>query len=230
MFVLIVLYSFCITIIRCECPGNELLYNPCKCVFKLNDSNIYCGGDSDYDLSKVFEKLSKNLTENQKYFHKFYLNNTYINALKENTFKDITFDEIWIQNCSNLTSIHKNAFTTTQLITTELVIENNPKLYQSDDNSLFESISKFIALILLTLKNNNITHIPDNAFKPLNGYQNNLIYLHFSGLSIQSIGSRPFYYLKSLTYIDFANTSISYIPENALSIKETSKQLLRLDL
>ena len=64
-------------------PGNALLYNPCKCVVESNLSTIYCGGDSDYDLSQVFEKLRKNLTQNEKHLNKFILNNTYGECLKE---------------------------------------------------------------------------------------------------------------------------------------------------
>ena len=120
------------------------------------------------------------------------MNNTYINALKENTFKDMTFGEIWIKNCNNLTTIHKNTFTTTSNITKHLVIYNNPKLHDLNDNSIFESITQFIAIQTLDLNDNNITHIPDYAFKPLNGNQNNLTELHISGQSIHSIGSRPF--------------------------------------
>ena len=157
------------------------------------------------------------------------MNNTFITELKENTFKDITFDEITIENCDNLTKIHKNAFIETEFVTKGLYIKEN-FLLSSDDNSIFEVFSKFINLEELQLEDNNITEIPSNAFQRIIGYQDNLRNLSFSGETIKKIGSRPFSLLNGLTHLTISNTMINYIPEDAFEFEEGSNQQLTLEL
>ena len=66
----------------------------------------------------MFQKLGNNLNKSQKHFKGFGLiQNDFITELKENTFSDITFDAIVFNICGNLKTIHRNAFTTTNLIT-----------------------------------------------------------------------------------------------------------------
>ena len=121
-------------------------------------------GKQDRDLVKIFQTLEKNLNKTQKHFKGFHLNNTFITELKENTFSDITFDYIEIESCTVLKTIHKNAFTTTDLVASEIIIRNNPIL-TSPDNLIFEVLSKFGRAKLIWFYNNNITEIPSNAFQ-----------------------------------------------------------------
>ena len=67
------------------------------------------------------------------------MNNTFITELKENTFSDITFGYIEIEYCSKLKTIHRNAFDTTDQVTTDLSIGENPSLV-SPDNSIFDAM------------------------------------------------------------------------------------------
>ena len=135
-----------INITSSVCPNNNLL-KPCRCLNELEDLKgdiVQCGGNEDIDLVQIFQTLEKHLPKTSKNFKRFYLNNTLITELKENTFSDITFDGIEIEGCSKLKSIHKNAFTTTELVTTELIFDYNALI--SSDNSIFSAVGKFVNL------------------------------------------------------------------------------------
>ena len=201
------------------CPPAKLL-EPCTC----NSGCIYCVGNEDIDLVKIFQTLENNLTKNEKHFNEFYLSNTFITELKENTFSDITFDNIHIHRCLNLKSIHKNAFTTTDQVINALYIEENP-LLSSPNNSIFEAVNKFTQLVTWSLSGNNITEIPSNAFKNRQG-QMKIITMY--GQSIRKIGENVFSNFKNLERIHLIHTSIDFIPENAFEFKEESNQSLVL--
>ena len=208
-----------------ECPINKGSLAPfCTC----NNNRISCSGNETIDLANIFHSL--NLTEDQKHFSLFELNNTAIYELEENTFKDITFDQIVIQNCFNLTKIGKNAFNRTTLYTTSITIVNNRQLSQSDDNSLFEAMSRFVNIKEITIRGNNIREIPSNAFHPINGYQNKLNSLTIVDNGIRKLGNNAFYYLKNLTYISLASNSIDYIPNNGFNFEKSSPNVLTLYL
>ena len=170
-----------------KCP-NSLSIKPCICT----DGSITCMGKDFVDLKHIFMNLGKILTKNEKHFKSFELNNTAINELKENTFGEITFDYIFINNCSNLTTIHKNAFTTTNLVTIYLSIYNYNNLIQTEENNIFEVLSKFINIETIYLFNNNIKEIPSNAFKPINGIQNKLQDLCIYDKSLIKLGKKAF--------------------------------------
>ena len=196
---------------------------PCKFVKK--EKSIYCGGSIAYDLKGVFSKFSKQLSDNEKHFNTFHLNNTAIEELVDNMFDEITFDKIVIQLCSNLKQIHRNAFNITNLVTKTLEFNNNFEL-GSTDNSIFDVFSSFPMIEDISLSFNNITEIPSNAFKPINGYQKNLKRLLF-GDSFKRIGTSPFFNLDNLDDLVF-NTDLESIPENAFSFKNKSD--LHLDI
>ena len=206
------------------CPVSESI-KPCVCakVLGINSWDIKCGGHSDIDLVNIFQTLEKNLTKTEKHFNRFYLNNTFITELKENTFKDITFDDIIIENCTNLSKIHVNAFNQTDLVTKYLYISGSFKL-SSSDNSIFEVISKFVNLEELQLENNNITEIPSNIFNN----QDELEFLTFKGKSIKKLGPRAFSSLHRLKSIEISYTSIEYIPEYAFEFDQESNQTIAI--
>jgi hypothetical protein len=74
----------------------------------------------------MFSKICQILTENEKHFKQFYLNNTAITELEENTFLEITFNEILIKNAKNLKSINSDAFNSTNLVTKVFEVYNSP--------------------------------------------------------------------------------------------------------
>ena len=145
------------------CPERNII-NPCIC----SSDQFVCGGNQNIDLLKIFQTLGKNLTKTGKHFNSFQLSNSFMTELKENTFSDITFDVIYITENSNLKTIHKNAFNTTNFITDEIHLLLNPKL-TSPDNSIFDAMSQFVRANYIDLYKNNITSIPSNAFRNIAG-------------------------------------------------------------
>ena len=202
------------------CPPKESL-SPCTC---FND-NIYCQGKEDLDLLKVFERLSENTT--QKHFYELNVNNAKIKELEENCLKGFTFEVIWIYDCPELTTINRNAFNETTLVTKDLQIYGNPKL-SSPDNSIFEVLSKFKRVEYIYLGQSNITEIPSEAFKPVNGNQDHLINIHINSTSLAKIGERAFFHLNSLNFIQISNTNIQTIPANAFAFEKVSNQSLTI--
>ena len=207
------------------CPSTDYL-KPCTC--RLEE--IRCGGNESYNLATIFQVLRLNTLDDNKRFVKFELTNTAIDVLEENTFKDILFNDISIHNCDNLTKIHKNAFSATTSYTQNIEIYNNSRLSQSEDNSLFEGLSKFVKIQSINLNSNNISEIPNNAFRPLYGYQNYLTTLSFANNPITRLGNNGFYYLNSLAKLDLQNASIDSIPNNAFNFEKTSQTLIQIEL
>ena len=173
--------------------------------------------------------LEKKLTLNEKHFKKFNLNNTFNTELKENTFSDITFDEIYINSCSKLKTIHRNAFNTTDSVTKRFVMTFNPAL-SSPYNSIFETVSKFTLLEFIYISGNNITEIPSNAFQNIVGEQDQLKEIRLAGESFRELGNNTFSKLKNLKNLKIIGTSIEFIPENAFEFNEDSEQQLRIYL
>ena len=208
-----------------ECPDSSLI-KPCFCIY----DSINCGGNHDIDLVKIFETLSKHLTETKsgKRFNGFHLNNTFITELKENTFSDITFGGINIENCHSLRSIHENAFSKADLVVENFNLVNNTMLSWKN-TSIFKILSKFHQIQTIELSyNNNIHEIPPNAF------ENNLAKLEqlliFKPGSLTKLGGHAFSKLTALRMLHILQTSIDLIPERAFEFNEVSKQSLTLYL
>ena len=197
---------------------------PCK--FMANDQAIFCGGNTDIDLKAMFHNFSKQLSDNEKHFKKFYLSNTYIKVLEENTFDEITFDEIYINYCSNLTNIARHAFTATDLVTKEFVLQKNNKL--SMDKTIYTILSSFMNIESITLSDIGFNEIPSNAFRPLIGYQKYLRELEITQ-TFTKIGSHSFSNLKNLTQLTLDIKDLHSIPDYAFVFEEYSDQLFRID-
>ena len=206
------------------CPKSDLI-SPCTC---LGDA-ISCSGTTPIDIEAIFHKLGLSLTKEEKRFHSFNLNNTSVSHLKENTFKDIVFDEIHIHDCNNLTVINENAFVQTSLVTKKVSIFLNPKL-TSPGNSIFRLLSKFVLAENILLSYGNITEIPDEAFKPVVGYQDNLHFVTIYGQSISKLGHRAFSSLRNIRSIEIGNTSIHTIPDGAFEFEESTNTTLYVQL
>ena len=209
------------------CPDRSLI-KPCECYeIRRHENQLSCYGNEYIDLVKIFQTLENNLTKTGKHFKVFHLNNTFISELKENTFSDITFDEILIKSCAKLKSIHKNAFNTTDQVITILTIEDTPML-TSPDNSIFQSLSKFVRAEYITLSLTNITEIPSNAFQTIEGKQDHLDGLIFIGSSFRKLGNNAFSQFNNLSILQFLDTSIDFIPENAFQFNDDSEKPLTI--
>jgi hypothetical protein len=221
--------------ILCLCPAPEIL-NPCKCDAK----GISCGGNDVINLKNIFKAIDQKLNESEKHFKKFYLNNTAITEIEENTLYDLTFDEIQIINATKLKLIHTNAFNATNLVTKKFSVNYDdwkpiPHLIPLTDSppthDIFHMLSSIISLEEIDLCYTNITQIPSNAFKPINGAQNNLTFITFeNSSSIAQIGDNPFYYLNNLNFLQLSGTKIDSIPKNAFNFEKESKKKLMLSL
>ena len=203
-----------------ECGPAFQVLKPCK--FVKNEQAIYCGGNTDIDLKSIFHNFSKQLSNNEKHFKTFYLNNTYIKALEENTFSEITFDEIDIKGCDNLMNIDRYAFSTTDFITKGFWLFSNSKL--SMDKTIFDILSSFVNIESIYLSDIGFTEIPSKAFRPLIGYQNNLKNLTFFQ-EITKIGSHAFFDLKNLSKLSILTRDLISIPDYAFEFEEFSDQL-----
>ncbi len=226
LFVILIINS--INKFSAECPKPEYLL-PCYCDSYEKNDTISCGGNENFDLKFFFEKLSQQLKREEKIFYKFYLNNTSITDLKENTFSDITFEEIFIQNALKLSSIHLNAFNSTNSITKRVYITYTPISY-SLNQDIFHVLSLMENIEDIRLLSTNLTEIPSNAFKPVNGFQDKLKIVSFWNSSIHKLGDNAFSNLNSVTDLILSQNSINFIPANAFRFENQSKDSLTVDL
>ncbi|CAG2159623.1 unnamed protein product, partial [Oppiella nova] len=213
-----------ITQILSVCPQQSLL-NPCKC----ENDRILCDGNEDLDLVELFARLNHSLDNDSKHFQTFNLRNKAITELKDNTFQGITFDNIYIQYANSLQFIHRNAFDANYLLTKTLLISNNPVLSSPEPMVIFDILSQFVNIESINFSHNNVTDIPSDAFRPINGYQNKLTSLSLSG-DFKHLGDNAFASLNSLQSLSVDQSSIDYIPEKAFAFNQPSKQRLDLHL
>jgi hypothetical protein len=225
----------CLKYILCLCPAPEVL-NPCKC----DTNGISCGGNDVINLKNIFNAIDQKLSENEKHFAQFYLNNTAITELEENTFYEITFDEIHIYNTTKLKLIHTNAFNATKSLTKILSVNYHytesydpnaiPLTNSPPTHDIFHMLSSITTLEEIHLCYTNITGIPSLAFKPINGAQNNLTFITFAYSSIVEIGDNAFSALENLSFLSFADNKIESIPKTAFNFENDSKEIMQLDL
>jgi hypothetical protein len=204
-----------------ECPKPELL-KPCFC----SADGISCGGNQTIDLKTIFDGLSSNLEEGNKHFRQFSLSNTALSELLENTFGNITFDYISINGAKNLTRFQTNTFTGINQSIKEFDVHNTPLNNYPQNYYIFTAFSSMTNLEVLNIMYTNLEEIPENAFRPLNGLQNNLSSINFYNNKISKIGNNAFKYLNSLTELQFISNSVDIIPENAFSFSDTSEKRL----
>jgi len=125
--------------IKC-CPKPEIL-NPCVC--NEND-DIICGGHEPIDLKNMFQRLSSE-SKNQT-FNQFILNNTAIHQLEENLFNETIFSYIYIEDTTNLTYIHSNAFKGIDDTIEQLTIQRAPIKNDRENYNIFTAIRSMHAL------------------------------------------------------------------------------------
>ena len=225
--ILVVVFTQIIHPIIGGCPHSSILY-PCTCHHSIFGTHVYCGGSSHINLENIFDSMSNDLVSDKKHFTHLTLTNSAVHQLNENTFRDITFESILIENSLNLSQIHRNAFTDTNWFTKSFSIKNCSKMENKNDD-LFYSLSKFRNLETLEIFDTNITEIPSFAFKPINGYQNQLKTISIKGKMFRRIGDNAFRYLNSLTNLTFVDTSIALIPDYALTFSRISRIKIQIN-
>ena len=150
--------------------------------------------------------------------------------MPENTFGEITFDEINIDHATNLTLIHTNAFSAINLRLTILIIELTQLKSLPPNYDIFTAISHMIQINSVYIQYCEISEIPDNAFRPLNGTQTNFTTLYLGFNKITKIGNNAFQYLVSLSTIVLYNNPINHVSENAFNMLRKSETLLDINL
>ncbi len=225
MFKLILILFSIVLIDGHECPKPEPL-KPCFC----NADGISCSGNQTIDLKTIFDGLSSTLEEGKKHFRQFSLSNTALSELLENTFGNITFDYISINDAKNLTRFQTNTFTGINQSIKEFDVHNTPLNNYPPNYDIFTAFSSMTDLEVLNIMYTNLEEIPENAFRPLNGLQNNLSSVNFYNNKISKIGNNAFKYLNSLTELQFISNSVDIIPENAFSFSDTSEKRLYIFL
>ena len=172
-------------------------------------------------MTKVFSTLSKSLLKEEKHFNTIHLNNTFIKELDENAFNDLSFDKIEIIWCSNLTTIHRNAFSSSELVVKNITISYNTFL---KDISIYDVLNRLLNVEEINLYSNNFHEIPSNAFKALKSLKT----LRLSE-SFAKLGTKAFAQLNNLTKIEFFYLrSFEHIPDFAFEFEQPSDQTLNI--
>ncbi len=207
------------------CPNPEVL-KPCLC----KNNYILCAGNQTLNLKQIFKNVSQSLAENEKNFNLFDLNNTAITELEENTFSDITFNYVQIMNAKNLKLIHTNAFKSSNSFIHDFGVFNSPIVNSPPNHDIFHLMRSMINLRDIQLDGTQITEIPMNAFKPLEGSESQLQAISFFKSPIKKIGNDSFYGLKNLTLLSFDRTSLEFISSNAFHFENHTNELLTIYL
>ncbi len=197
---------------------------------------IICDTDQNFDIKEEFQRISLNLTNNEKHFTEFRLWNAPINELPENTFADITFNEIGIHKTQNLTFIHTNAFIgLTANITQRLSLTQTNKLSNNPpDNDIFAAFSSLVnsESLVICLESNKSHEIPENAFSNNNNLLKNLIEIEFKGdFSISQISNNSLIGLPDLkTWVAFSFIPVQYISARAFDLPNASNNTMEISL
>ena len=207
---------------------------PCQLLKWWDVRLIFCEGNDVIDLKSIFHNIPKQLSDNEKHFDVFELiDNKIVEVIEDNSFNDITFDVIRVMNCINLKNIERYAFNGTEMVTKSLTISNNYEL--SMDNKMFEILSSFVNLESIELYELEFKEIPSNAFRPINGYQNNLTKIEIGNFlksvpGPSKIGSHAFSNLKNLGYLTLDIEDLVSISDYAFEFEEYSDQIFQIQV
>jgi hypothetical protein len=179
-----------------------------------------------FDIKTIFNRLSSALEKGKKHFTRFYLNNTAINEIPELTFQDITFDEIFIDRGTNLSLIHTNAFNCLNLVLKHFIIGDTPLRNNDSNYDIFTAISEMVNIVSIDISNTSLTEIPDFAFRPINGSQLSLRYIHINyNMNLNKIGNNAFNNLSSLSVLNLDNNNLNHISENMFNMSNSESKL-----
>ncbi len=179
-----------------ECPDKKLI-DPCVC----NSHNFQCEGK---DLKQLpFNKLEKSRFESLRIF------NTSLVSIDDNSLGNATFSVVYIENNTLLETISDKVFATEPL---QLFMINygNTKL---KPNSLFAMFRSLEMTEEIEFNFEDLTEIPENAFKPNNGSDTKLFIINLKENNISKIGSNAFNGLSNLVDIELENNSLTTIDD-----------------
>lgn len=201
----------------------------------------YCYGD-DFDFREQFQNISQELNTNNasKNFFMADMWNFGVEEIPENAFLDITFEEVFIDNPISLQRLHRNAFNgTTNELQGELFLWGGSSLLLQDQpNSDYDMWAAFSSLnnvqfLFLTFGYGMAHEIPNNAFRQINGPQNNLLDIVFEiGYNISRVGEYAFSQLTNLNdgTIDMSFIPIEHISPHAFDFAYENDRYVYVDL
>lgn len=119
--------------------------------------------------------------------------------------------------CSNLTTVHPNAFKSLSNVLVSLSIQSS-SLTNSvpPEPEIFQTIKSLPALLSLDLQSNKFTSIPGHSFGPEN---QGLLSIDFTSNPITRINTKAFLNLPNLEHIRFYNNRIDTIEDYAFETK-----------
>ncbi len=202
---------------------------------RIDANDLICDANyHTFNIAAEIEYLSQTLPENQKKFENLIIKRTLIEEIPENVFQDLSFNYVEIFNAENLKRIHTNAFNNNTAfnlrkqfhISTPNQLHNYPPEY--DFWKAFSSLT-YIKALYLSLGDGS-HEIPDNAFEPINGPQNDLNYIVFESnyFHIYRIGNNAFSEIPNLFALSFKDIVIHNIAANAFDFKNNSTQKLNI--
>ncbi|XP_068244417.1 uncharacterized protein haf isoform X2 [Palaemon carinicauda] len=146
------------TVVRAQCPWPREVTDlnaSCLCAYNMqNELSIQCTSVNFTLLMTVLHQRANSVP-----LDLLYVNNTRINVLNDRTFDGLKVENIQFSSC-DIYNISDNAFRG---------LENSLKNLNLQDNKLSSvpsgAISKLRRLVLLDLSGNQITSVPEEAFK-----------------------------------------------------------------
>lgn len=229
-FCLAVCSLSCTVLAVAVCPKSIDLF-PCKCE---NNNQIKCNSTESYELKHIFELIKKNSPTNpddeEIKFESFVIENYHQAVIPEDVFKEISIKNIEIVD-SNITSIDRNAFSRTTLYTENLSIRSTLLDNKgTKERDIYEAVSKMFHLKSLYLIDNEISTIPEHAFRKTLGTQASLRTLSIADDKIYHIGDNAFYDLPGLAKLELYNNKINKIGILTLAFENQSNRTLEVDL
>jgi hypothetical protein len=205
-------------------------------VCRIDRKDLNCDANyTSFNITAEIEYLSQTIPENEKNFENLIIQRTGIETIPENVFQDITFNYVQIYNAENLTRIHTKAFNnkTAYYLRKQFFISSPNQLRNYEpDYSFWKAFSSLTYAVQIDISLSDGSHeIPDNAFEPINGPQNDVNYIAFekNNFEISRIGNYAFYELPNLLIVGFSHIPIRSIPAKAFDFKTNSSEMLNIN-
>ncbi len=205
-----------------------------KCQIEWKSLN--CDTNFQYfNITIEMRFLSCNLSEEERNFERLIIQGTNIEEIPENVFQDISFKYVDIYNTKNLKRIHTNAFNNNNTVFNlrERFKISSPNQLRNDppDYDFWKALSSLTYVSSIDISLGDGSHeIPDYAFEPMNGEQNDLSRIVFesNNYEISRIGNYAFYRLPNLSALYFFHIPIRTISAQAFHLNKNSTQKLSI--
>jgi len=217
--------------------SQDLSTPPPGLICQINGKDLNCDANyTSFNITAEIEYLSQTLPQNEKNFENLIIMRTEIEEIPENVFQDISFNFVEIFDAQNLKRIHTNAFNnnTSFNLRKQFYISSPNQLRNEPPNyNFWKAFSSLVYIKDLDISLDNGSHeIPDNAFEPINGPQNDLLFivLEKNNFEITRIGNNAFSELPNLNSLSFHDIPIRNISAKAFDFKTSSTTLLEINL